>query len=61
MRKPIIGLIAFAIVFSICGVVFRSVTAAKQELEQEPASKLLDSRTFAPRGGMPALHDEELY
>jgi hypothetical protein len=58
MRKLTIRLIAFAIIFSACGVIVR---AAKQKLELESASMPLGSRTFAPHGGMPAVHDEELY
>jgi len=55
MRKLTICLIAFAIAFSLCGIAFRSVTAANsrvpvQEAEQEPVY-----------GGMRAVHDIELY
>ena len=50
----------FAIVFVVCGLVFRSVTAAKQKIEQDSISEF-GPRTFEPRGGMPAFHDAELY
>lgn len=61
MRKLIVGLIAFAIVFSIGAVVFRSVTVAKQGHEQDNTSRPFGSRAFDPRGGVPAVHDDELY
>ncbi len=55
MRKLTICLIAFAIAFSLCGIAFRSVTAANsrataQEAEQAPVY-----------GGTRAIHDVELY
>jgi hypothetical protein len=37
------------------------VTAAKQGHEQDITSRPFGSRTFDPRAGVPAVHDEELY
>ena len=56
MRKLTVCLIAFAVVFSLCGIAFRSVIAAngrvpaQEAAGQEPAY-----------GGVRAVQDVELY
>jgi hypothetical protein len=62
MRNLTIGLIAFAVAFSICGIAFRSVTAANGRMGHVPvsASYGLAKPTPGP-GGVPAVFDDELY
>jgi hypothetical protein len=59
MRKLTICLIAFAVAFSLCGIAFRSVTSIAQVSTQ--ASSSVSNENMPARGGMPAVHDDELY
>jgi hypothetical protein len=62
MRNLTIGLIAFAVAFSICGIAFRSVTAANGKMGHVPASAWHAPAKLAPGpGGVPAVFDDELY
>jgi hypothetical protein len=62
MRNLTIGLIAFAVAFSICGIAFRSVTAADGKTGHVPASAWHAPAKLTPGpGGVPAVFDDELY
>ena len=62
MRNLTIGLIAFAIAFSVCGLAFRSVVAANGRTGQAPAWSSHGPGWHKPGpGGRPAVFDDELY
>jgi hypothetical protein len=62
MRNLTIGLIAFAVAFSICGIAFRSVVAANGKIGQVPALASHGREWHTPGpGGVPAVLDDELY
>ena len=62
MRNLTIGLIAFAVAFSICGMAFRSVIAANGKVGQVPESASHDPAMHVPGlGGVPAVRDVDLY
>ena len=61
MRNLTVGLIAFAVAFSICGVAFRSVIAANGKMGQAESASHDPAMDMPGLGGMPAVHDVDLY
>ncbi len=62
MRNLTISLIAFAVAFAMCGVVFRTVVAAQGKSRQDTASAFAPASKSVPGpGGVPATSDSELY
>ena len=62
MRNLTICLIAFAVAFATCGVVFRTVVSAQGKSRQDAAAAAYPATKLAPGpGGMPATLDAELY
>jgi hypothetical protein len=61
MRNFTICLIAFAVAFAMCGVVFRSVVSAQDKSRQDRTSAFYPATKMAPVGGVPATFDADLY
>ena len=61
MRNLTIGLIAFAVAVSICGMAFRSVIAANGKMGQAESASHDPAMDMPGLGGMPAVHDVDLY
>jgi len=62
MRNFTVSLIAFAVAFAICGVVFRSVVSAQDKSRQDRTSAFYPATKMAPgAGGVPATFDADLY
>ena len=62
MRNLTVGLIAFAVAFAMCGVVFRGVVSAQDKSRQDRTSAFYPATKMAPgAGGVPATFDADLY
>ena len=62
MRNFTICLIAFAVAFAMCGVVFRTVVSAQDKSRQDTTSAFYPATKMAPAtGGVPATFDTDLY
>jgi hypothetical protein len=62
MRNFTVGLIAFAVAFAMCGIVFRGVVSAQDKSRQDRTSAFYPSTKMMPAaGGVPATFDADLY
>ncbi len=62
MRNLTVCLIAFAVAFAACGLVFRSVVSAQGKFRQDAEAAAYAAERQSPGpGGVPAFRDGELY
>ena len=60
MRNFTICLIAFAVAFAMCGVVFRTVVSAQDKSRQDATSGF-STKIIPATGGVPATFDADIY